>query len=443
MKTSNDKSKKNDELKPQEKPLNVSKGSKAVKKTPKSKKPKEINDAVKNSVAVEAKETAKNLTAADIAKIEKKKAKKQAQKVKKQLRKTAPETEEKKPKVETATKTAKKSNSASDVAEEKSPQKQDKNLDKKLDKKQEKKAKRKANDKSKDIEKRERDPAAEAATVFVGNLPINTKRVQIGRLFQPYGTVQSIRLRTAGGKQLFKHKQRKSAVSLNAYVVLESPQIAEKALALNGTEFKECHLRVTPAAKASAGPGPGGNEQSSNDADNKRTIFVGNLKYSATEQKLREIFSSCGEIDYIRCLQDGEKGCKGVAYVCFQKPDAVGLALELNETVLDDRPIHVERYLVKKLGAKQARDSVAATKSGPQTKSKNKQNSAGAKKRLDKKKLKENGKPAESTKVAANKKKSEYRGVKVDAIKKNKKPKKKTNNQMSALAKKIAPKTKT
>lgn len=157
---------------------------------------------------------------------------------------------------------------------------------------------------------------------------------------------------------------------------------------------------------------------------------------AANEEKLREIFSSCGEIDYIRCLQSGDKGCNGVAYVCFQKPDAVGLALELNGTVLDDRPIHVERYSVKKLGAKQARDAVAAKTAGSQSKSKSKQNSKGAKKRIDKKQTKENGN------ASTNKKKSEYRGVKVDADKKNKKPKKKTNSQMNVLAKKIAPKIK-
>ncbi|KAL7730254.1 hypothetical protein ACLKA6_016519 [Drosophila palustris] len=434
MKTSNNKSKQDDELKPQEKQLNVSVESKAVKKKSKSKKPK-ANKAVKNAVAVEAKETTKTLTAADIAKIEKKNAKKQMVKLRKQARKLAGETKETESKSET--KADKTSNSSTDVAEKKT--------DKKQGKKQTAKPKRSANDKNKDIEKREKDPAAPAATVFVGNLPTNTKRVQIVRLFQPYGTVQSIRFRTAGGMKLFKHKQRKAAGSLNAYVVLETPEIAQKALALNGTEFKKCHLRITPAAKVRAGAGAGtdGNDQSTNDAATKRTIFVGNLSYSANEQKLREIFSSCGEIDYIRCLHDGKNGCKGVAYVCFKKPDAVGLALELNETVLDERPIHVERYSVKKQGAKQARDSAAARTAGSQTKSKNKQNSAGAKKRLDKKKLKENGKHAGPTKVAGNKKKSEYRGVKVDGIKKNKKPKKKTNNQMNALAKKIAPKTKT
>lgn len=135
-------------------------------------------------------------------------------------------------------------------------------------------------------------------------------------------------------------------------------------------------------------------------------------------------------------MQDGEKGCNGVAYVCFQKPDAVGLALELNETVLDDRPIHVERYSVKKLGAKQARDAVAAKTAGIQSKKGKNNNSKGAKKRIDKKQTKENGNTPSANK------KNEYRGVKVNGVKTNKKPKKKTNNQMSSLAKKIAPKIK-
>ncbi|XP_062123360.1 RNA-binding protein 34, partial [Drosophila sulfurigaster albostrigata] len=410
------------------------------KQKEKSKKPKTVKAAaVQETVAEEIKKTAKNLSASDLAKIEKKKAKKEAQKLKKQLRKQATETSK-------DAKEPKKTAEETKVKKSDTPKEKTGSNNKKEATKQKAKPKRNANDKATMFprwrEAREGDPADEAATVFVGNLPINTKRVQITRLFQSIGKVQSIRLRTAGGKQLFKHKQRKAAGSLNAYVVLESPEIAAKALSLNGSEFKECHLRVTPAAKAKAAAGDVSDQAGAGDADAKRTVFVGNLKYSANEPKLREIFSSCGEIDYIRCLQDGEKGCKGVAYVCFQKPDAVGLALELNETVLDDRPIHVERYSVKKLGAKQARDTAAAKSAGSQPKSKNKQNSAGAKKRLDKKKLKENGQGAGVTKAA---KKSEYRGVKVDGIKKNtKKPnKKKSNNEMSALAKKIAPKTKT
>ncbi|XP_022212479.1 RNA-binding protein 34 [Drosophila obscura] len=418
------------ELKPSKKPPVVAQESKLIKKKAKQpKQPKTEKAAVKEAVG---NESPKKLTVADLAKIEKKRAKKEGQKLKKQqqkLLKASPGPTEKEVKKEINPVETSEEDTETPKTAAKPETKQQKKATKKS----------KANNKDEDAVKWERDPAQEAATIFVGNLPINTKRVQLVRLLKPYGNVKSIRLRTAGGKQLFKHKQRKGAGSLNAYVVLDSAYIAEKALALNGTEFKENHLRVTPAAKSG-----GGDDNLPQDADAKRTIFVGSLKYSANEEKLREIFSSCGEIDYIRCLQEGEKGCKGVAYVCFKKPDAVGLALELNQTLLDDRPINVERYLVKKLGAKQVRDAAAA-KSGPPTKSKTKQNSVGAKKRLDKKQHKQNGKPSAAqgdNAATGSKKKSEYRGVKVDGIKKAKKPKKKSNDQLHAMAKKIAPKPK-
>lgn len=91
------------------------------------------------------------------------------------------------------------------------------------------------------------------------------------RLFKDYGPVNSIRLRSAGGEVLYKHKQRRAAGSLNAYVVLKDKETAEKALSLNGVEFKGHHLRVTLAAK---------NPQSHEKEEAKRTVFVGNLKYS-------------------------------------------------------------------------------------------------------------------------------------------------------------------
>ncbi|XP_017056483.2 RNA-binding protein 34 [Drosophila ficusphila] len=427
MKTPKAKESTKAELKPVKQEPGVAEEGKVVKKA-KNKPQKKAVKLPKEEVTAAVQESPKKLSAKDLAKIEKKKAKKQAQKLKKQQNKLSAK-DKKEP--ETTSK-----------VEEKAIKKEKKQEETKPASKEKPKSKAKANNKKEDGVKRERNPADEAATVFVGNLPINTKRVQLVKLFQQYGVVQSIRLRTAGGKQLFKHKQRKGAGSLNAYVVLQNSEIAQQALALNGTEFKEHHLRVTPAAKAEAYAK--GQDQQPNDADAKRTIFVGSLKYSANEEKLREIFSSCGEIDYIRCLQDGDKGCKGVAYVCFQKPDAVGLALELNQTLLDDRPINVERYQVKKLGAKQIRDAAAASAaSSVSSKAKaKKQNSTGAKKRLDKKKGKENGTPAKQAATGGQKKKSEYRGVKVDGIKKAKKPKKKSNDQQTALAKKIAPKPK-
>lgn len=122
--------------------------------------------------------------------------------------------------------------------------------------------------------------------------------------------------------------------------------------------------------------------------------------------------------------------------MCFKHADGVGLALELKDTILDERPIHVERYSVSKLGAKEQRDAQVAKDV------KGKQNPA-AKKGSNKFVKKSNNKKDTNTgEVAKPSKKSEFRGVKVDAIKKKNKTKKLKKSQASELAKKIAPKVK-
>uniref|UniRef100_A0A1A9W2T8 RRM domain-containing protein n=1 Tax=Glossina brevipalpis TaxID=37001 RepID=A0A1A9W2T8_9MUSC len=214
--------------------------------------------------------------------------------------------------------------------------------DKMLAKKQKRAAKRARLEEERDKEKRLRDPAVEAATVFVSNLPITTKRVQLIRLFKDYEPINSICIRTADGQIWRNYKMCREAGSLIAYVVLKDKETAELALALNGVKFKGNHLRITPSAKETLYKAH---------ADVKRTIFVGNLKHSTTEKALREIFSNCGIIDYIRCLNEDDYSAQSMAYVCFKSPGAVRLALELNETILDERLIRVERYNITKLGA--------------------------------------------------------------------------------------------
>ncbi|KAM7360465.1 uncharacterized protein ACRADG_005535 [Cochliomyia hominivorax] len=382
-----------------------------TKKDKKSKKSKVPSENVQQAETP----AAKDLTEAELKKIEKKKAKKLAQKLKKQQKKLQIKDNTKDETVPATT------NGVDKNVEEIS--------NKVLTKKEKKALKRQQIKEQKLAAKQIHDPAVEAATVFVGNLPVNTKRIQLIRLFKDLGPVNSIRIRSAGGKVLHKHKQRREAGSLNAYVVLKDKESAEKAVSLNGVEFKDRHLRITLATKS-----PKADEME----QVKRTVFVGNLKYTATEESLREIFSSCGEIDYVRCLRDGDKGCKGVAYICFKTPDAVGLALELNETIVDERPINVERYSVRKLGAKEAREAQAAK----EVKSKK-----GAKQSINKKAKKEKTgqkKASEDDDEEKKAKKSEFRGVKVENLKKKQKSKKKkSNDQRLQLAKKIAPKIKT
>ncbi|XP_065372465.1 uncharacterized protein LOC135964229 [Calliphora vicina] len=443
-KKKNKKNKNNPAAKPEQNQESTEGPQKVTDEKPK--KQKKSNNKKVQLEKSEPETPAKDVTEPELKKMEKKKAKKLAQKLKKQQKKS----ENKEEKV---TAVAASTNGVKKVKQLKKPA--TKNVDSKinkvvptkklekpvsktvdatsskvLSKKEKKTQKRQLIKEQKLAEKQTRDPAVEAATVFVGNLPINTKRVQLIRLFKDFGPVNSIRLRSAGGQVLHKHKQRRTAGALNAYVVLKNKETAEKALSLNGVEFKDNHLRVTLAVK---------NPQFHEKEEAKKTVFVGSLKYTATEESLREIFSSCGEIDYVRCIRDGDKGCKGVAYVCFKSPDGVGLALELNGTIVDDRPINVERFSVRKLGAKEAREAQAE---------KELTSKKGAKQRLDGKKGKKDksGKDNKSDDAddAKKPKKSEFRGVKVEGLKKKpKSKKKKSNDQMAQLAKKIAPKAKT
>lgn len=68
-----------------------------------------------------------------------------------------------------------------------------------------------------------------------------------------------------------------------------------------------------------------------------------------------------------------DKGCNGVGYVCFKKPESIGMALELNNSDLQGRPVRVQRYVKKAAG-------------GVKEKKGKKEKSTGAVRRLGKKK---------------------------------------------------------
>lgn len=297
----------------------------------------------------------------------------------------------------------KKQKKAKKLEHEKSETAKEESPSKSPEKKKKSKKSKKANANS--TEEKEKKPSDPECTVFVGNLPQNIKKQQLITLFKTYGNVISVRLRTALGNTLFKHKSRKETECLNAYVVLDTPENAEKALELSGTEFHGRHIRVTKSLKGTL----------INEDSCKRSVFVGNLKYKVTEDTLYELFSSCGEIEAVRTMKN-DKGCKGTGYVIFKSKEGVQLAQDLNETLVFGRPVRVERYSVKKTQEKPA--------SNP---------------KLEKN---EKGKSKKNKVKDGNKKKGDFRGVKT-AIKKKKLNKKKKlggNPFQKKLAQKIAPK---
>ncbi|KAB8303077.1 hypothetical protein EYC80_004530 [Monilinia laxa] len=77
------------------------------------------------------------------------------------------------------------------------------------------------------------------------------------------------------------------------------------------------------------------------DIDN-RSIFVGNVDYSASPEEIQAHFQSCGSINRVTILLDKFTGHpKGYAYVEFVEPSLVAQALVLNESVFKGRNLKV------------------------------------------------------------------------------------------------------
>ncbi|KAH8596364.1 hypothetical protein B0O99DRAFT_114031 [Bisporella sp. PMI_857] len=73
-----------------------------------------------------------------------------------------------------------------------------------------------------------------------------------------------------------------------------------------------------------------------------RSIFVGNVDYSASPEEIQAHFQSAGSINRVTILLDKFTGHpKGYAYVEFTEPSLVAQALVLNESIFHGRALKV------------------------------------------------------------------------------------------------------
>ncbi|KAI8821475.1 uncharacterized protein EV422DRAFT_528250 [Fimicolochytrium jonesii] len=87
--------------------------------------------------------------------------------------------------------------------------------------------------------------------------------------------------------------------------------------------------------------GSANGEESKEDVDS-RSIYIGNVDYSATPEDIQAHFQSCGTINRVTILCDKWTGHpKGYAYVEFADPAIVTNALVLNDSLFKGRPIKV------------------------------------------------------------------------------------------------------
>lgn len=184
-----------------------------------------------------------------------------------------------------------------------------------------------------------------ARTLFVGNVTIKIakeKRTKeaLRKMFETFGEIESIRVRSLipnkiSTKRLaaITGKISEAQETCNVFVVLRSAEEASKACAaLNGTLFEGLHIRVDMAGNSDQKPAT------------KKSIFIGNLPQTVRDESLWSIFASCGAISNVRVIRDRETGLsRGFGYVTFAEKASLELALQLNGTDCEGRPMRISK----------------------------------------------------------------------------------------------------
>lgn len=188
-------------------------------------------------------------------------------------------------------------------------------------------------------------------TVFVGNVSLDATQKDIAKHFNSCGKVETVRLRflpiagcavdQAGNQKLMmkvcanKKILNTTKDNCNAYVTFAKPESVAAALKLNGSTLLLKKIRVdreTPVI------------------DPRRSVFVGNLPFKMTDEKVWAFFEKQlkndedeSVVENVRLIRDRESNLgKGFGYVLLKSASLAAKALGLNESKLDNRPIRVQ-----------------------------------------------------------------------------------------------------
>ena len=215
-----------------------------------------------------------------------------------------------------------------------------------------------------------RDPR-DNRTVFVGNIPSTCSRKHIKQLFKEY-SVEKVRLRSLRVTQdvslptrVAKRTQKLAEGStFNAYVILSTQAEAERSLSLNGAFLKGRHIRVDKLSK--------GVEDKAQHC--QKSVFVGNLPFTADEEELRQSFSGCGEVESVRIVRDTKTGIgKGFGFVSFTDKSGVMFATKQNKKLtLNDRKLRVFRAQDEQTLKQQRQTKFAGLQANKQSRAKKK-----------------------------------------------------------------------
>lgn len=118
-----------------------------------------------------------------------------------------------------------------------------------------------------------RNPVSEEAgsTFFIGNLPNNTRIMELKKLFAKYGLIYKVKLKQ---KKIRTPKQSDEnggvateSETVNAIIKFKTLKSSEAVLNMNGILYKDHHLRVTLS-------------KDKPNIEKEKSVFVGNLAFS-------------------------------------------------------------------------------------------------------------------------------------------------------------------
>ena len=154
--------------------------------------------------------------------------------------------------------------------------------------------------------------------ILVKNLPEMVTEENLRNTFEKFGKIINIKL----------EQDTEGKLGQVAYIDFETKQ--EKDAVLNQNEDLEIDGKKLEIKDPSI---------------DDKTLFVGNVPYTSTEEDLEKFFEDCGTVKVQIVYMDGKS--KGYAYVTFQDENSIEMAFKKNGEKILDRPIKIERIKSK------------------------------------------------------------------------------------------------
>jgi nucleolin len=207
--------------------------------------------------------------------------------------------------------------------------------------------------------------------IYVSNLPWSARDEDLVEVFSRFGDVTSANVisdRETGKSRGFGFVNFASAQARDAALQENLEILGRTVFARIATERKprkEGEFQARPTRERSEGErefqrsysesgresrGPSGREDRGESMsrspvfDENKTVFVGNLDFGVTEEKVRNEFSQCGNIAKLRLPKTLEGNVKGMCFIEFESENAVDQALKKTGVPLNGRNIRVNKY---------------------------------------------------------------------------------------------------